>query len=196
MTTWDPAYGDINCRDVVYEDNLVERNHDSGIFHEISYNAVIRNNVVRYNGISLKKWVWGADILVAASQDVEVHDDAVAVSVGGCGIVLVDQSRRIKGGGKYKTRNNTVRNNEMFFEGVACAGGAPPTSSRATKISLSSRTAITCSTATSIVFRERAVPRASCGGCDFRLGRASRKRSGIEGSTGSLLTIRASVATQ
>jgi parallel beta-helix repeat protein len=123
MTTWDPAYGDINCRDVVYEDNLVERNHDSGIFHEISYNAVIRNNVVRYNGISLKKWVWGADILVAASQDVEVHDDAVAVSVGGCGIVLVDQSRRIKGGGKYKTRNNTVRNNEMFFEGVACAGG-------------------------------------------------------------------------
>jgi len=123
MTTWDPAYGDINCRDVVYEDNLVERNHDSGIFHEISYNAVIRNNVVRYNGISLKKWVWGADILVAASQDVEVHDNAVAVSVGGCGIVLVDQSRRIKGGGKYKTRNNTVRNNEMFFEGVACAGG-------------------------------------------------------------------------
>src|SRR5258706_2253265 len=31
--------------------NLVERNHDAGIFHEISFNAVIRNKVVRHNGL-------------------------------------------------------------------------------------------------------------------------------------------------
>ena len=41
---------DIECRNVVYEDNLVENNQHIGIFHEISFNAVIRRNVVRHNG--------------------------------------------------------------------------------------------------------------------------------------------------
>jgi Right handed beta helix region/O-Antigen ligase len=124
---------DINCINVLYEDNLIEGNHDTGIFHEISFNAVIRNNVVRHNGFGQRRWFWGADILVAASQDVEVHDNKLVVSPGGCGIVLIDQSRAIQrvengrvieGGGKYKTRNNTVHHNEVTFEGSACAGGA------------------------------------------------------------------------
>ena len=41
---------DIECRNVVYENNLVENNQHIGIFHEISFKAVIRNNVVRHNG--------------------------------------------------------------------------------------------------------------------------------------------------
>ena len=36
----------------------------------------------------------------------------------------MDQSRRIKGDGKYKTRDNIVRDNVIRFEGAACAGGA------------------------------------------------------------------------
>jgi hypothetical protein len=55
---------------------------------------------------------------------VTVHRNTVTVSAGGCGIVLVDQSRPIEGGGRYKTRNNTVHYNDMTFEGAACAGGA------------------------------------------------------------------------
>jgi hypothetical protein len=124
---------DINCRNVLYEDNLVEANHDAGIFHEISFNAVIRNNIVRHNGRGERRWVWGADILVAASQDVEVHNNILTVSPGRCGIILVDQNRTsqlidqgrvIEGKAKYKTRNNTVHHNEVTFEGPACAGGA------------------------------------------------------------------------
>ena len=53
---------DIECRNVVYEDNLVENNQDAGIFHEISFNAVIRRNVVRHNGSASRGWFWGADI--------------------------------------------------------------------------------------------------------------------------------------
>ena len=87
---------DISCGNVVYEDNPVESNHDAGIFHEISFKAVIRNNVVRHNGLSERRWFWGADILVAASQGVEVHDNKLAVSADGCGIVLIDQSRAIQ----------------------------------------------------------------------------------------------------
>ena len=115
---------DISCRDVVYDGNRVERNHDAGIFFEISFRAIIRNNVVRHNGISHRKWFWGADITIAASETVTVEKNDLTVSPGGCGIILVDQSRRIKGDGKYKTRDNIVRDNVIRFEGAACAGGA------------------------------------------------------------------------
>ena len=118
---------DIECRNVVYEDNLVENNQHIGIFHEISFNAVIRRNVVRHNGNAYRKWFWGTDIVVAASQDVEVTDNKVTVSPGACGIMLIDQGRRKDAGGQYKTRNNTVRANEMTFEGAVCAGGASDT---------------------------------------------------------------------
>lgn len=114
---------DIGCQNVVYEDNLVERNQDSGIFHEISFNAIIRNNVLRHNGSGHRVWYWGADILIAASQDVKVYGNRLTVSPGGCGIMLIDQSRSKKGGGKYKTRNNTIHGNQMDFEGALCAGG-------------------------------------------------------------------------
>jgi hypothetical protein len=119
---------DINCRNVLYEGNVVERNNGAGIFHEISFNAVIRNNIVRHNGIADKDWFWGNDILVAASQDVEVYANTLTVSPGKCGIMLIDQGRddlaRAHRGPIYKTRNNKVHHNEMTFEGAACAGGA------------------------------------------------------------------------
>jgi hypothetical protein len=118
---------DIECRNVVYEDNLVENNQQIGIFHEISFNAVIRKNVVRHNGSGTRKWFWGSDIVVAASEDVEVTANTVTVAAGGCGIMLIDQGRKNDAGGQYKTRNNTVHANEMTFEGAVCAGGASDT---------------------------------------------------------------------
>jgi Right handed beta helix region len=114
---------DIDCRNVVYDGNLVENNQDIGIFHEISFKAVIRNNVVRHNGRGYRGWFWRAEIAVAASQDVEVNNNTLTVAVGGCGVVLIDQGRRTKDGGEYKTRDNIVRNNDSTFEGAACAGG-------------------------------------------------------------------------
>jgi len=116
---------DINCRNVLYEGNVIERNNGAGIFHEISFNAVIRNNIVRHNGIADK---WGSDIRIAASQDVEVYANTLTVSPTKCGIMLIDQGRddeaQAHGGPIYKTRNNNVHDNEMTFEGAACAGGA------------------------------------------------------------------------
>jgi hypothetical protein len=117
---------DIECRNVIYEDNFVENNQYNGIFHEISFNAVIRRNVARHNG-SGRKWFWHADIAIAASQDVEVTGNTVTVEPGGCGIMLIDQGRRSEKGAIYKTRNNTVHDNEMTFEGAPCAGGASDT---------------------------------------------------------------------
>jgi hypothetical protein len=115
---------DIECRNVIYEGNLVERNTTGGIAHEISFSAIIRNNILRHNGITKKGWYWHPDILIANSQDVEVYGNTLTVRDGGCGIVLIDQNRATKNGAKYKTRNNSVHDNELTFEGAACAGGA------------------------------------------------------------------------
>jgi hypothetical protein len=117
---------DIECRNVIYEENLVENNEHAGIFHEISFNAVIRGNVVRHNGRG-RGWFWDADILVAASQDVEVTGNTITVEPAACGIMLIDQGRRSEKGVVYKTRDNTVRDNETTFEGPPCAGGTSDT---------------------------------------------------------------------
>ena len=110
----------------MYENNLVENNQHAGIFHEISFNAVIRRNVVRHNGRG-RGWFWDAGILIAASQDVEVTGNTVMVEPGACGTTLIDQGRRSEQGAIHKTRNNIVRDNEMIFEGAPCAGGASDT---------------------------------------------------------------------
>jgi hypothetical protein len=118
---------DIECRNIVYADNLVEDNRHIGIFHEISFKAVIRDNVVRHNASANRKWFWGADIVLAASQDIEIRSNTLTVSAGGCGVMLIDQGRRADDGREYKTRDNMVYANVMTFEGEACAGGASDT---------------------------------------------------------------------
>ncbi len=94
-------WADIDDIDTLYEGNRVENNDDPGILHEISYKAVIRNNIARGNGRAFHVWGWGAQILVQNSRDVEVTGNRVAVPEGGNGITLVEQQR---GEGAYGPR--------------------------------------------------------------------------------------------
>jgi hypothetical protein len=48
----------------------------------------------------------------------------VVADAGRCGIMLIDQNRRMKSDGTYKTQNNHVHDNALTFEGRSCAGGA------------------------------------------------------------------------
>lgn len=115
---------DENVYNALYENNIVEYNQDAGIFHEISYNAIIRNNTVSYNGLQNAGWVWGANIQIAASQDVEIYGNAVLTRAGGTGIIFIDQNRGPnKFGTPYKTINNYAHHNEMTFVGDGVAGG-------------------------------------------------------------------------
>ncbi|MGY3446386.1 hypothetical protein ACVW17_006387 [Bradyrhizobium sp. USDA 4473] len=114
---------DIECRDVLYEGNIAEGNSEAGIFHEISFAAVIRNNKLRHNGLG-KGGFWGNNLLIAASQNVDVYGNELIVSAGKCGVILVDQGRRTKSGELYKTRDNHIHDNDMTFEGAVCAGAA------------------------------------------------------------------------
>lgn len=86
---------DIENNNVLMEYNTVEYNDANGIAHEISYKATIRRNLVRYNGQTGNPgWMFGAEILVQNSQNVEVTENEVYVSkTAGDGIALIDQSR-------------------------------------------------------------------------------------------------------
>lgn len=114
---------DVECKDAVFEDNVVERNGDAGIFFEISSGATIRRNVLRENGQLRLSWFWGADIQIAASQDATVCDNRITTRPGGGAIMLIDQNRRRDDGSYNETRDNIVCRNDVEFLGAGAVGG-------------------------------------------------------------------------
>ncbi len=103
-------WADIECADVLYEDNTVYSNSAMGIFHEISYDAVIRNNEVYDNGFIKGEWIWGSGILVAASSNVEVYGNVVTNNADGIGGI---QQRRESEGVLYRLENLRVYDNTI-----------------------------------------------------------------------------------
>jgi parallel beta-helix repeat protein len=119
---------DINNVNVIYEQNRVEDNDGPGIFHEISYKAVIRNNTVRRNGAARQPWVEGAGILVWSSRDVEIYGNTVEDNWGG-GIYGVNTDRGTGTLGVYEMRNFWVHDNTITMSrgvnGLEGDGTAP-----------------------------------------------------------------------
>jgi Right handed beta helix region len=90
---------DINNIHTTYERNFVHNNTSHGIFHEISYSAIIRNNRVVDNGGAERLPGWGdAGIRVAASRDVEIYGN---VLIGNTNAVMLIQQRRDDSPSRY-----------------------------------------------------------------------------------------------
>jgi hypothetical protein len=91
---------DINNRNAVYEDNFIEYNYLEGILHEISYNAIIRNNIIRFNGRYQPNW-WGdgAGITIFSSSDCEVYGNVLERNGGG--VAIRHDSRGWSGNNNY-----------------------------------------------------------------------------------------------
>jgi parallel beta-helix repeat protein len=88
-------WSDGNVRDSLYANNLVENNTGSGIFHEISWDATIRDNVLRNNAypfIGHSCW-WGSQIEVNNSQRVDISGNDVVATNGVNGICVVNSTR-------------------------------------------------------------------------------------------------------
>lgn len=107
---------DWNNRDALYEDNVVEDNDQMGIFHEVSFDAIIRNNTVRRNGLAVpddkvwlgsQVWGYGAGIEIAASSDVQVYGNTVEDNWNG--IMGIQQDR----GAGHDLRNLDVHDNDI-----------------------------------------------------------------------------------
>ncbi len=102
---------DIDNINTLYDGNTVEDNADAGIFHEISYAAVIRNNTVRRNGSPSQGWIWGAGIQVAASPNVEVYGNIVEYNANG--IAAIQQNRGSGAYGAHEINNLWVHDNTV-----------------------------------------------------------------------------------
>jgi parallel beta-helix repeat protein len=107
---------DINNINCLYEGNRVEDNEWRGIFHEISYACVIRNNVVRRNGFNSPgaSSIEGAGILISDSPDVEVYGNTVEDN--NAGIMAVEANRDANHPSEYgphNVRNLSVHDNNV-----------------------------------------------------------------------------------
>ena len=107
-------HADIDNINALIENNRVEDNEWRGIFYEISYKAVIRNNTARRNGFKIPKTaglVDGAGILVSNSQNVEIYGNTVEGNRTGIGAY---ESNRGSGAyGVYDLINLYVHDNTV-----------------------------------------------------------------------------------
>ena len=114
-------WSDNSSSNTLFEDNRVEDNAFTGIFYEISYRAIIRNNIVQRNGFSQPEpaWVLGAGIMLANSSDVEIYGNTVVNNRQG--ITAYHQLRGVtpyevslpKPYGSWETRNNYIHDNAV-----------------------------------------------------------------------------------
>lgn len=104
---------DINNHTVTFDSNIVEDNPGGGIFHEIGYSAVIKNNQIRRNGFgALNSYhVDGAGIAVVGSANVEVYGNVLADNYQGIG--ANDDCRGNGSMGVWEVRNLSVHDNAI-----------------------------------------------------------------------------------
>ena len=116
---------DINNIHTLYEDNVVVHNTINGISHEISYDAIIRNNTLIGNGSDdTRRWGWGSEIKIQNSQNVEVYGNRVEMTGGGNGIVMIQQNRGSGTFGTYTTTGNQIHDNIIVdHDGQGYIGG-------------------------------------------------------------------------
>jgi hypothetical protein len=106
---------DIDNINIVFADNLVFNNLGDGIKHEISYSAKIYGNTVARNGYEEANWLWGSQILIQNSQNVEVYDNVVELGPKyGNGISVINQERGEGAHGPWLAMNNRVHNNKII----------------------------------------------------------------------------------
>ncbi|NIA25561.1 MAG: hypothetical protein GWP04_08310 [Gammaproteobacteria bacterium] len=99
----------------LYENNRVVDNYGPGIDHEISHDAVIRNNVVEGNGFGWTGWVDGAGILVNTSLNVEVYGNTVRYNNDGIAAIHTDRSASTTTYGPYALKNLWVHDNVIVM---------------------------------------------------------------------------------
>jgi hypothetical protein len=103
---------------ILYEQNKVFENTGDGIKHEISFSAIIRNNIVARNGRAKDNWLWGSQILVQNSSNVEVYGNTVEVAATfGNGISIIHQDRSAGYFSSYAANDVRIHQNTVVHLG-------------------------------------------------------------------------------
>jgi hypothetical protein len=96
-----------------YVNNRIVRNQGLGIVHEISYDAVIRDNFVARNGEFTYAALDGAGIMIVSSPNVEVFDNTVIDNLDG--IALKQHSTDTGAHGPFVVENAFVHDNVILM---------------------------------------------------------------------------------
>ena len=109
---------DIDVRNVTIADNNIAYNQNEGILHEISHDAVIRDNTIAGNGLGhTRDWLWGGGIVISTSDHVEVRGNVLTGN--GNGITGVQQDRGRSGNGEeYVLDDIAVSDNTVTESGI------------------------------------------------------------------------------
>jgi parallel beta-helix repeat protein len=115
---------DVGSINTLYESNVIMNNTNGpGIQDEISYSAIIRYNTVCYNSMPQPTWLWGSQIMIQNSQNVQVYGNDVETPLtGGNGIGIIYQNRGSGTLGPYLAINNSVHNNNIVYRGIGTSG--------------------------------------------------------------------------
>jgi parallel beta-helix repeat protein len=100
---------DANNYMTVYEGNVVIGNSGPGILHEISYDAVIRNNRVEGNAFPFYR----GGILVANSSNVEIYGNTLTGNDGG--VIAIEDNRGSGSRGAWTVKNLWVHDNVIAY---------------------------------------------------------------------------------
>jgi len=117
-------WSDGNVHDAVYDGNTVTANTGVGIFHEISWNAVISNNVLTDNDaedVGLSCW-HGAQIFVNTSSNVEITGNTLKANNGANDICAVSADRSETAPYPLAVANLNVHDNTAYMTGSASSG--------------------------------------------------------------------------
>ena len=85
---------DGDCFNILFEGNLVDDNEQFGIHYEISFNAIIRNNTVRRNGLAAREGPGQSGIYVFAAKNVEIYNNLLEGN--GWGIMAWQEARGLE----------------------------------------------------------------------------------------------------
>jgi parallel beta-helix repeat protein len=108
---------DTNYLNTLVEQNLVTDNRDAGIWHEVSYNAIIRYNTVERNGgTEAPGWLNRGGINVTNSADVEIYGNTLRDNANGIGIMQAAGYPTSGPYGAYEVRNLVVRDNVVGMQ--------------------------------------------------------------------------------
>ncbi len=105
-------WSDVFCHNILYDGNTVLDNSAPGINHELSYDAIIRNNIVKGNGHGFHTWGWGAQILVQNSKNVEVYQNKIVAEPGSDGLAVLNSTDR-----EVNIENIYVHHNDITLLG-------------------------------------------------------------------------------
>lgn len=101
-----------------YDSNTIVHNQSSGIQHELSFAAVVKNNTLSGNGYVAASWLWNGQISIQNSSNVSVYGNTVQVPASGAnGIAIINQNRGSGPMGEWISQNNSVYNNTITYLG-------------------------------------------------------------------------------